>query len=137
MLAAAQRWSRADELMPFELVQTAILFLRDDRNLPFLHAMIFHPLRGKLTWRQASFICSSVGALMLGIRPHSVGMVAHVTTCRQGVGAGVGLPYPYSKKCPVFGLKSAVSVAPPKADIAERDRHVRFVPEADIRRCAS
>jgi hypothetical protein len=26
-----------------------------------------------------------------------------------------------------------VSALPPKADIAERDRHVRFVPKADIR----
>jgi len=28
----------------------------------------------------------------------------------------------------------AMSALPPKADIAERDRHVRFVPEADIAR---
>jgi hypothetical protein len=26
-----------------------------------------------------------------------------------------------------------MSAIPPKADIAERDRHVRFVPKADIR----
>ena len=25
---------------------------------------------------------------------------------------------------------------PPKADIVERDRHVRFVPKADILRCS-
>jgi hypothetical protein len=25
-----------------------------------------------------------------------------------------------------------MSALPPKADIAERDRHVRFVPEADV-----
>jgi len=28
-----------------------------------------------------------------------------------------------------------VSALPPKADIAERDRHVRFVPKADMHRC--
>jgi hypothetical protein len=28
-----------------------------------------------------------------------------------------------------------MSALPPKADIAERDRHVRFVPKADILRC--
>jgi hypothetical protein len=28
-----------------------------------------------------------------------------------------------------------MSALPPKADIAERDRHVRFVPKADIPRC--
>ena len=31
--------------------------------------------------------------------------------------------------------ETAMSALPPKADIAERDRHVRFVPKADIRRC--
>jgi hypothetical protein len=30
---------------------------------------------------------------------------------------------------------SAMSALPPKADIAERDRDVRFVPKADILRC--
>jgi hypothetical protein len=29
--------------------------------------------------------------------------------------------------------KIAMSASPPKADIAERDRDVRFVPKADIR----
>jgi hypothetical protein len=29
---------------------------------------------------------------------------------------------------------AAMSALPPKADIAERDHHVRFVPKADIRR---
>jgi hypothetical protein len=29
----------------------------------------------------------------------------------------------------------AISAIHPKADIVERDRHVRFVPEADILRC--
>jgi hypothetical protein len=29
----------------------------------------------------------------------------------------------------------AMSALPPKADIAERDHHVRFVPKADIPRC--
>src|SRR5262249_8688871 len=33
-----------------------------------------------------------------------------------------------------FGPKDAMSALPPKADIAERDWNVRFVPEADIRR---
>jgi hypothetical protein len=28
-----------------------------------------------------------------------------------------------------------MSAIPPKADITGRDRHVRFVPEADILRC--
>jgi len=29
-----------------------------------------------------------------------------------------------------------MSALPPKADIAESDRHVRFVPKADITRCS-
>jgi hypothetical protein len=29
-----------------------------------------------------------------------------------------------------------MSALPPKADIVERDRHVRFVPKADILRCS-
>jgi hypothetical protein len=29
-----------------------------------------------------------------------------------------------------------MSVLPPKAGIAERDQHVRFVPKADILRCS-
>src|SRR5262249_32729405 len=36
---------RADERIPFKLVQSAIFYMRDDRNLPFLVAMIFHPSR--------------------------------------------------------------------------------------------
>jgi hypothetical protein len=36
-----------------------------------------------------------------------------------------------------FELFIAISALPPKADIAERDWDVRFVPKADIRRCAS
>jgi hypothetical protein len=31
-----------------------------------------------------------------------------------------------------FGPFTAMSALPPKADIDERDRHVRFVPKADI-----
>ena len=30
-----------------------------------------------------------------------------------------------------------MSALPPKADIAERDRHVRFAPKADILRCGT
>ena len=30
-------------------------------------------------------------------------------------------------------IETAMSALPPKADIGERDHHVRFVPEADIR----
>ena len=33
-----------------------------------------------------------------------------------------------------FGPKNAMSALPPKADIAECDGHVRFVPKADILR---
>jgi hypothetical protein len=33
-----------------------------------------------------------------------------------------------------FGPKKAMSALPPKAEIADRDRHVRFVPQADIPR---
>jgi hypothetical protein len=33
------------------------------------------------------------------------------------------------------GPPTRMSALPPKADIAERDRHVRFVPKADILRC--
>jgi len=29
-----------------------------------------------------------------------------------------------------------MSALPPKADIVQRDRHVRFVPKADILRCS-
>ena len=31
-----------------------------------------------------------------------------------------------------FGPRKSMSALPPKVDIVERDRHVRFVPKADI-----
>jgi len=40
-------------------------------------------------------------------------------------------------KCRVFGIKSVVSVAPPKADIGYVRWDVRFVPKADISVCRS
>jgi hypothetical protein len=36
------------------------------------------------------------------------------------------------KNCRVFGIKPAVSVAPPKTDMDRRGCDVRFVPKADI-----
>jgi hypothetical protein len=39
---------------------------------------------------------------------------------------------PYSVGVADIEGLAAVSALPPKADIAERDRHVRFVPEAEV-----
>jgi hypothetical protein len=50
---------------------------------------------------------------------------------RNGVGPSFCVATNTEAECPLWVIVRVMSALPPKADIADRDRHVRFVPKAD------